>query len=100
MINNFWADKKVLITGHTGFKGSWLAYMSAILYKLIGLSDYEYPGIYTETNAKALFEKEYFVDIRNISDEILKEIDRENFDIIFICSTSLVHEVTKIQLKL
>lgn len=22
---NFWADKKVLITGHTGFKGSWLS---------------------------------------------------------------------------
>ena len=25
MINrNFWKNKKVLITGHTGFKGSWL----------------------------------------------------------------------------
>ena len=22
---NFWANKKVLITGHTGFKGSWLS---------------------------------------------------------------------------
>ena len=22
--NNFWKNKKVLITGHTGFKGSWL----------------------------------------------------------------------------
>lgn len=25
MSQNFWAGKKVLITGHTGFKGSWLA---------------------------------------------------------------------------
>ncbi|MBL0716610.1 MAG: CDP-glucose 4,6-dehydratase [Desulfosarcina sp.] len=25
MDNNFWQDKKVLITGHTGFKGSWLS---------------------------------------------------------------------------
>ena len=25
MYNNFWKNKKVLITGHTGFKGSWLA---------------------------------------------------------------------------
>ncbi|WP_299290894.1 CDP-glucose 4,6-dehydratase [Nitrosopumilus sp.] len=24
MDNNFWKDKRVLITGHTGFKGSWL----------------------------------------------------------------------------
>ena len=22
---NFWKNKKVLITGHTGFKGSWLS---------------------------------------------------------------------------
>ena len=22
--HNFWKNKKVLITGHTGFKGSWL----------------------------------------------------------------------------
>jgi hypothetical protein len=21
----FWADKRVLVTGHTGFKGSWLS---------------------------------------------------------------------------
>jgi CDP-glucose 4,6-dehydratase len=26
MVNSsFWANKKVLITGHTGFKGSWLS---------------------------------------------------------------------------
>lgn len=32
MVNKkFWKNKKVLITGHTGFKGSWL---SSILYKL------------------------------------------------------------------
>ena len=24
MINNFWKNKKVFVTGHTGFKGSWL----------------------------------------------------------------------------
>ena len=101
MNSNFWSDKKVLITGHTGFKGSWLAYMLSHLgTKLIGLSDYEYPGIYTETNAKVLFEKEYFIDIRNISDEILKEIDRENFDIIFhFAAQSLVHEASENPIK-
>src|SRR5690242_13031948 len=25
MRKNFWKDKKVFITGHTGFKGSWLS---------------------------------------------------------------------------
>ena len=24
-VNSFWGNKNVLITGHTGFKGSWLA---------------------------------------------------------------------------
>ena len=24
MMNNFWKNKKVFVTGHTGFKGSWL----------------------------------------------------------------------------
>ena len=24
-MNNFWKDKKVLVTGHTGFKGGWLS---------------------------------------------------------------------------
>ena len=23
-LNNFWDKKKVLLTGHTGFKGSWM----------------------------------------------------------------------------
>ena len=27
MQNNFWKNKKVLITGHTGFKGCWLTLM-------------------------------------------------------------------------
>ena len=31
MKNKFWKNKKILITGHTGFKGSWL---SIVLYLL------------------------------------------------------------------
>ena len=30
---NFWSGKKVLITGHTGFKGSWLS----IWLKMMGV---------------------------------------------------------------
>ena len=32
----FWQDKRILVTGHTGFKGSWLAcylkYLGAEVY--------------------------------------------------------------------
>jgi len=37
---NIYKDKKILITGHTGFKGSWLsAWLSKLGAKVIGLSD-------------------------------------------------------------
>ena len=36
----FWEDKKVLITGHTGFKGSWLSlYLSSLGTELYGVSE-------------------------------------------------------------
>ena len=54
MINNsFWKDKKVLITGHTGFKGSWL---SVILLNLgsevfgLSLEPYNKPNLFNDLN--------------------------------------------------
>ena len=36
---NFWRNKKVLITGHTGFKGSWLSiWLKSLGANLIGVS--------------------------------------------------------------
>jgi CDP-glucose 4,6-dehydratase len=38
-MRNFWQEKRVLITGHTGFKGSWLAFwLSRLGAKVGGLS--------------------------------------------------------------
>ena len=46
-------SKKVLITGHTGFKGSWLSFFLKHLdCELYGLSDIEFDGIYKLTNIK------------------------------------------------
>ena len=40
MKNNYFKDKKVIITGHTGFKGSWLsAWLSELGARIIGVSD-------------------------------------------------------------
>ena len=39
MVNNFWKNKKTLITGHTGFKGSWLSlWLQHLGAKVIGIS--------------------------------------------------------------
>ena len=36
---NFWKNKKVLITGHTGFKGSWLSlWLQHLGAEVIGVS--------------------------------------------------------------
>ena len=37
-INSFWKEKKVLVTGHTGFKGAWLT----LLLKTMGAKVYGY----------------------------------------------------------
>lgn len=58
---------RYLITGHTGFKGAWLAVMlKAQGHEVVGIS---LPALdrslYTEASLTDLFVKEYFLDIRN-----------------------------------
>jgi CDP-glucose 4,6-dehydratase len=39
LVNNFWNNRKVLITGHTGFKGSWLSlWLQHLGAKVTGIS--------------------------------------------------------------
>ena len=41
--NNYFKNKKILITGHTGFKGSWLSLWLHLLgAKVIGVSKHSY----------------------------------------------------------
>ena len=48
MTQNFWNKKKVLITGHTGFKGSWLYF----ILKILGANVY---GVSLKPAKKSLF---------------------------------------------
>ena len=37
--SKFWSDKRVFITGHSGFKGSWLTlWLNSLGAKVIGIS--------------------------------------------------------------
>ena len=64
---NFWSGKKVLLTGHTGFKGAWMGLLLNMLgAKVTGVS---LPAVgsrnlYSEL-PKGIWSKEFFVDIRN-----------------------------------
>ena len=56
---NFWVGKKVVITGHTGFKGSWLSiWLKSLGATVIGIS-------IDPPSRPSLYEK------ANISDEII-----------------------------
>ena len=74
----FWCNKKVLVTGHTGFKGTWvsliLKHMGAKVY---GISLEAEPGSLAKIiDIRQHIEKEYIVDIKDHHgvSEIIKEV--------------------------
>ena len=65
---NFWQNKKVFVTGHTGFKGSWLC----IFLKLLGAKITGYslkpksePNLFNLAKVNTILEKSIFADIRD-----------------------------------
>jgi CDP-glucose 4,6-dehydratase len=104
MINahkKFFKNKKILITGNTGFKGSWLS--ATLIYlgaNVVGLSiDIPTkPSIFELLKLKRKI-KTYFFDINNIK-KIKNLIKREKPDIIFHCAAqSLVLKSIKYPLE-
>jgi CDP-glucose 4,6-dehydratase len=84
MFNNIYKDKKVLITGHTGFKGSWLTvWLLKLGAKVIGLSKDipTTPSMFEELNLDEKIEH-YIEDIRNL-EGLKKVIDESRPDFIF-----------------
>jgi len=83
-MNNFFKNKKVFITGHTGFKGSWL---TQILLQWgaevvgVSLSPKVEPSLFTILSLEKKI-KNYFVDIRNYS-ELRGVIEKEHPEIVF-----------------
>ncbi len=65
---SFWKNKKVLITGHTGFKGSWLAfYLSYLGAKVVGysLKPEKYHKLFKILNIKKNISRSIFGDIND-----------------------------------
>ncbi len=60
---------KVLLTGHTGFKGSWFTLLlNALGYEVSGYSiDYPKSGLYEKGNIKRFLTHEIFGDVRDLS---------------------------------
>lgn len=82
MFNNEYKNKKVIVTGHTGFKGSWLCRWLQIMgANVIGISlqPNTQPSHFNLLNLDI---ESYFIDIRN-AEEIEKTIKKIKPDIVF-----------------
>lgn len=97
----FWKNKKVLITGCNGFKGSWLSFvlvkMGAKVYGF-GLNDQKKTNLFKELGLKKKIKFEY-LDIRN-KKNLAKYLNKINFDIVFhLAAQPLVLEGYKSPVK-
>ena len=66
---NLWNGKRVLVTGHTGFKGSWLVFwLRELGAEIVGLAlppKDSWPSLYSDAKIGSLISHEYFLDIRD-----------------------------------
>jgi len=98
---SFWKNKKVLVTGHTGFKGSWLAcLLKSLDSEVWGLSDNKIlSDNYKTLNKKEIFSGEFIADIFDDVKE-LDEALKNEFDIIFhLAAQGIVSTASKFPLE-
>jgi CDP-glucose 4,6-dehydratase len=65
---DFWAGRRVLLTGHTGFKGAWLSlWLQALGARVVGLAPGPptQPSLYELAGIAAAMEHERAVDVRD-----------------------------------
>lgn len=73
-MNEFWKGKKVFITGHTGFKGSWLCmWLHQLGAQVAGyaLAPPTAPSLFELCNIEKLLDQSFIADIRDL--ETLKQ---------------------------
>jgi CDP-glucose 4,6-dehydratase len=91
----FWKNKKVLVIGHTGFKGGWLTIVLNLLGAKvygIGLKPETKPNFYTLANLKKYVVKDLRINIENYR-VLNKEIKKIKPQIIFhLAAQSKVRE--------
>jgi len=93
-LKNFWKNKKVFITGHTGFKGTWLSlFLNLLNVKIYGYSlRPEKLSLFNQTKCSKIFKKNFYLDINNLKD-LKKKLTQSKPEIIFhLAAQPLVNE--------
>jgi CDP-glucose 4,6-dehydratase len=68
--SSFWKDKRVFLSGHTGFKGGWLSlWLASMGARVTGyaLAPITTPCLYDELGIDSLIEKSIIGDVRNLA---------------------------------
>lgn len=95
--SNFWLNKKVLITGHTGFKGSWMSsFLKQLGADIFGLSNYKIISDNYASMDKNIFSKEYELDIFSDTNRINSLIKNNDFEVVFHFAAQGIVSVAKI----
>ena len=84
MFSNIYKNKKVLVTGHTGFKGSWLTtWLIKLGAEVVGISKDipTYPSMFEELQLESKI-KHFFEDIRDLS-KMIEIICNEKPEFVF-----------------
>ncbi len=93
-MNNFWLRKRVFVTGHTGFKGSWLV---LLLHRMgARVCGYALPAgnrsLYLQAGISELLEREWLEDLRD-GDALELALRESQPDIVFhLAARALVRE--------
>ena len=94
---NFWKNKKVFITGHTGFKGAWLSiFLHCLGAKITGYSlKPEKKSLYNLANVKKIVLNSYFADVRDFN-----KLDKARNSIKILLSRADISQEQKNRLSL
>jgi CDP-glucose 4,6-dehydratase len=95
MTPNFWSDKRVFLTGHTGFKGAWLAiWLEQIGARVAGysLNPPSQPNLFEVAKVGTVLAKHWHADVRDLA-KLQAAVNRFEPDILFhLAAQSLVRE--------
>jgi CDP-glucose 4,6-dehydratase len=83
--NNFWKNKNVFVTGHTGFKGSWLCiYLNLLGANITGysLKPKSNPNLFSLAKIDSFIKKSVLADVRDFK-KLNSEIKKSKAKIIF-----------------
>ena len=98
MISKIYKNKRIIITGHTGFKGSWLCFwLSLSGANIYGISKSipTNPSLFNILNIKKLIKKDYRVNIEDYK-KLKNVVEKVKPDLIFhLAGQSLVKKSYK-----